>query len=106
MAFVKNIKETFGTDASVAVEADRGDLVQTVLITAGFAVAAILVIAWISSTVAAKGSEISDCIGSSGNFNKGANVKACEPGAEGKGVAAAKTNDGEFSKRFGATATP
>lgn len=99
MAFVKNIKETFGTDAAVAVEADRGDLVQTVLITAGFAVAAILVIAWISSTVAAKGSEISDCIGGAGNFEGKANVEACENNTKASG--AATDNGAEFTKRFG-----
>jgi len=101
MIFVKNIKTAFASDAAVANEADRGDLVQTVLITAGFAVAAILVIAWISSTLAAKGSEIADCIGASGNFAGKANVAACEPtGAKAKGKTAAADADTQYKNRF------
>lgn len=99
MTFVKNMKETFGKDAVVAVEADRGDLVQTVLITAGFAVAAILVIAWISSTVAAKGSQISDCVGGAGNFaSANASADACADNEKGK--TAADKNAEAYGERF------
>lgn len=58
MTFINNIKGAFSTDAS----ADRGSLVETVLLIAGFAVVAILVVSWIGGAIAGQAANVSACI--------------------------------------------
>lgn len=66
MEFIKNIKGAFAAEAS-----DRGDLVQTVLIIAGFAVVAILVVTWIGNAIAGQAANVASCIA---NANHGGTV--------------------------------
>ena len=53
---------------------DSGDLVQTVIIVAGFAVASILLIAAVGSAVNNKGKAAASCISGAGNFVSGSNA--------------------------------
>lgn len=64
MSFIENIKGAFGANA----DADRGSLVETVLIIAGMAVVAILVVTWIGGAIAGQAANVSGCIaGANGN---------------------------------------
>lgn len=58
MSFINNIKGAFASDEA----ADRGSLVETVLLIAGFAVVAILVVTWIGNAIAGQAANVSNCI--------------------------------------------
>lgn len=58
MSFISNISDAFATDET----ADRGSLVETVLIIAGFSIVAILVVTWIGGAIAGQASNVSKCI--------------------------------------------
>jgi len=58
MSFINNIKGAFSSDKA----ADSGSLVETVLIIAGFAVVAILVVTWIGNAIAGQAANVSSCI--------------------------------------------
>lgn len=60
MKFMENIKSVFTSE--ITEDSDRGDLVQTIIITAGFAVAGFLMINWIATAVLDKGHDIADCV--------------------------------------------
>ena len=60
MTFFKNISGAFASDAS----ADRGSTVETVLLIAGFAVIAILVVSWIGGAIAGQAANTAACIAS------------------------------------------
>lgn len=63
MKFMENIKSVFTSE--ITEDSDRGDLVQTIIITAGFAVAGFLMINWIATAVLDKGKDVSHCISTS-----------------------------------------
>jgi hypothetical protein len=93
MTFIDNIRTVFSAD--VADDPDRGDLVQTIIITAGFALAGYLMISWISTAILNKGADIASCIeGSSSSAGAKANSAACA-----KNHASEKSNS--FSKSDG-----
>lgn len=56
-------------------EEDKGDLVQTIIIIAGFAVAAIVIIGGITSTLMNKGEAVAGCISDSNSFVAGDEAK-------------------------------
>ena len=58
MTFINNIKGAFASNES----AESGSLVETVLIIAGFAVVAILVVTWIGNAIAGQAANVSSCI--------------------------------------------
>jgi hypothetical protein len=60
MKFMENIKSVFTSE--ITEDSDRGDLVQTIIITAGFAVAGFLMINWIATAVLDKGHDVSECV--------------------------------------------
>lgn len=63
-------------DGSGKHAADRGDLVQTIIIVAGFAVAAIVAIGGISSVLMAKSEGLAECVSGSTNFTAAGSAKA------------------------------
>lgn len=70
MTFIANIKETFG--AVDETKRDSGDLVSTIIIIAGMAVAAILTINWLSTAVLNSAADAASCIeGSTSGFFAG-----------------------------------
>lgn len=79
-------------------DADKGDLVQTVIIVAAFAVAAIVIVGGISSVVISKGQAAAECINGATNFEQGAQAKTnCETAdtaAQGRGATAITGNFG------------
>lgn len=77
MNFVHNIKSAYvgGND-----ELDRGDIVQTVLIIAGFAIVCILAINWIGSAILNKGADVAACIEGSNTYDSVSSSQACQDG--------------------------
>ncbi len=73
MSFISNIKSAFASDEN----ADRGSLVETVLIIAGFAVVAILVVTWIGGAIAGQASNVSKCIAGANGANVTASQDTC-----------------------------
>ena len=67
--FYTNIKEGFS--ASDSNELDNADIVQTVLLIAGFAIVTILVVGWIGTAVTNKGADVATCIEGSTTFKQG-----------------------------------
>lgn len=60
-------------------EDDKGDLVQTIIIIAGFAVAAVVIIGALSTTLMNKGEAAATCIAGSSTFQSGTAAKEkCE----------------------------
>ena len=47
---------------------DQGDIVQTVLMIAGFAVVAILIVTWVGTAILNKGADASECLEKSGSY--------------------------------------
>lgn len=73
MTFINNIKGAFASETP----ADRGSLVETVLLVAGFAVVAILVVSWIGSAIAGQAANVSACIAGANGSNVTAAQTAC-----------------------------
>lgn len=65
--FLTNIKEGFGADEDL----DRGDIVQTVLLIAGFAIVVIVVVSWIGTAIMNKGADVAVCIEGANTFKPG-----------------------------------
>lgn len=56
-------------------EEDKGDLVQTIIIIAGFAVAAIVIVGGITSTLLNKGEAVAGCISGANSFTAGSDAR-------------------------------
>lgn len=79
-------------------EDDKGDLVQTIIIIAGFAVAAVVIIGALSTTLLNKGEAAAKCISGSSTFQSGTAAKTnCLKADE----AAKKASDGDIAASFG-----
>lgn len=70
MTFINNVRTAFASDAP-SENADRGQLVEMVLIIAGFAIVAILAVNWIGTAILNKGVDVSSCIEGSNTYNSG-----------------------------------
>jgi hypothetical protein len=78
---------------------DRADIVQTVLLIAGFAVVAILVVTWIGSSVLNKGADTANCVETADSYASASNAaNACKAGA-GSNNATFKSDAG-YSSRY------
>lgn len=99
MKFFSNIKEAFATDAVVDTERDRGSLVETLLLIAGFAIATILAVNWLSTALLNKAADISECIEGANTFNSADSTATCE-GADHAGQDSFKDDEG-YKGRFG-----
>lgn len=99
MAFISNIKASFATDAAVDAERDRGDLVQTLLLVAGFAVATLLAVNWLSTSLLNKAADAASCIEGSNTYKSDKGGDNCESvnHAEDNSF----TEDKGYSGRFG-----
>lgn len=73
MTMIKNLKEAFNASEE---SADRGTLVETVLLVAGMAVIAILVVTWIGGAIAGAAADTAECITSSNTYASADNAQA------------------------------
>lgn len=88
-------------------ELDSGDIVQTVLLIAGFAVIAIVVVVWLGSAMLNKAADASACIESSNTYDTAgtsASETACEDG-DGD-IASYKANESYQNRSTGGGGTP
>ena len=72
---IHNIKAAY---ASAGESDDRGDLVSTLIITAGFAIAAILFVNWISTAVTNKAADSAACIEGSNTYAAASSEETCK----------------------------
>lgn len=78
--------------------ADRADIVQTVLLIAGFAVVAILVVGWVGSAILNKGADAANCIEGSSSYSSSSEAEtACAKGA-GSNNSSFKSDNGYTSR--------
>lgn len=101
MAFISNIKASFATDAALEAERDRGDLVQTLLLVAGFAVATLLAVNWLSTALLNKAADASQCIEGSNTYTSGNSASNCESVNHAKQGDNSFKKDGGYTGRFG-----
>lgn len=98
MTFFKNIKEVF--DAS-REEQDRGTLVEQVLIIAGMAVVAILVVTWIGNAIAGKAADTANCITSANSYaNASSTEQNCSSNKNSDTAAKANQDSDGWKSRF------
>lgn len=89
MTFIKNIKDAFAASSD---EQDRGTLVETVIMIAGFAVLAIFVVSLFGNAIAGVGADSAKCITSANTFTSTASAQtACTSGTNAKAADAANT---------------
>lgn len=75
MTMINNIKAAYGTDST---EADRGDVVQFILIVAAMAIVVIVAMSWIGDAVLNKGADVAECVEGSNTYNSASSQNACE----------------------------
>lgn len=94
--FFNNITSAYKADAE---NKDAGDLVQTVIIIAGFAIVSIVVIAFLSKAITNKAADSAECIEGSNSYNAEGSAEKC------KNVNHAKDNsfkkDDTYKSRYG-----
>lgn len=99
--FMNNIIDGFS--AQVSDDQDRGDLVQTVIIIAGFAVVTIAVIGWISTAIFGLGADTAKCLTGVQQFSGTATStqENCENQNHSETANTQITNDQTYAGRFG-----
>lgn len=100
MTFTKNIKEAFGASSD---EQDRGTLVETVLLIAGFAIVAILVVTWIGNAIAGQAADVAECIGGANTYATDAGTAAtnnCTNNDKSQAAQAANVATDGWASRF------
>lgn len=101
MKFIENIRATFAQSFD-GVSDDRGTVVETILMTAGFVVLTLLAVNWISTAALNKAADISGCIEGSNTYtNNNASAENCanqdHSGKDGNSF----QDDSGYKKRFG-----
>ena len=99
--FLSNVREGFAPTNNE--ELDSADIVQTVLLIAGFAVAVILVVGFITTAVINKGADVAQCIEGANVYAKGdAGFEACTKAKNHAETEGNSFKDGEgYQGRFG-----
>ena len=98
MTFINNIKESFAADAVTEIDRDRGDLVQTLILTAGFAIAALTLVNWFSTAILNKAADTATCIEGSNTYKSSNSAEICKNTDHSKDNSFKK--DGAYKGRF------
>lgn len=79
---------------------DSGDVVQTVILIAGFVIVAILVVVWLGTAVLNKGVDAGKCIEGSNTYsgNNASNAAACNGGFADEGNNSFEKSEGYTSR--------
>jgi len=96
MSFLNNIRAAFASDAL----ADQGSLVETVLLIAGFAVVAILVVSWIGSAISGQAANVSACIANANASTVSTTNSTCTADTHGVKNAVSNTISNQKGGRF------
>lgn len=96
---IKNRMEARKHDGTL----DAGDVVQTVILIAGFVIVAILVVVWLGTAVLNKGVDAGKCIEGSNTYSNTNedNAAACAGGTADDGHSF--TDEDEYQDRYGTT---
>lgn len=97
MTFIQNIKDAYGE--KYAAEADSGDLVQTLIIMAGFAIAAVVIVLWLTTSLFNRGADTADCIEGSNTFDPTKTTDACTKSNHSEDNS--YKNDNTYKTRYG-----
>lgn len=96
--FISNIKNAFVAEADE--NKDRGTLVETVIIVAGFALVALLLVQWIGTAILNKGADIAQCI-EGVNLYEGSNDSAENCADANHGATNSFKDDDGYTNRYG-----
>lgn len=95
--FLKNIKDGYSADVE---ELDSADIVQTVLLIAGFALVVVVVVGFLGTSIINKGADVAECIEGANTFKEGdAGYKACKDADHAKENSFKK--DSNYTNRYG-----
>lgn len=98
MKFIGNIRSTFAQSFEESSD-DKGTVIETVMLTAGFVVLALVVVGWLSDSLTNKAKDIASCVeGSKTSINNDADGN-CED--QDAAETSSFKNDDSFKKRFG-----
>lgn len=92
MTFISNVQAAFDNSADEK-DRDSGELVSTIITTAGFAVMGLLAVNWLSTSVLSKAADVGTCITESNNYSKAnstATTTACS--TKSGGISSFKTD--------------
>ena len=96
MPFISNIRDAFASKES----ADRGVLIERVLLIAGFAIVAILAVTWIGNAIAGDAANLAHCVSGANQANERRANDLCRIDIVGTGPAVssqiADGKDGRF----------
>lgn len=76
MHFFENIRQAFS--AELDDNKDRADLVQTVILTAGFAIVSFVIVNFVGTALINKGADLADCIEGSSTYQTEDSIENCE----------------------------
>lgn len=99
MTFIDNIRKCLTSEAVTESERDRGDLVQTLIITAGFAIAALTLVNWFSTAILNKAADAATCIEGSNTYKASDSADICANTDHAKDNSF--KNDSAYKGRFG-----
>ena len=94
--FFENIKSAFVAEDEIK---DRADIVQTMIIIAIFALAAIAISTWITSAAMNKGADIAACIEGSNTYGTTSSTDYCK--SQNHASSDSFKNDSEYKSRYG-----
>ena len=103
--FFNNIESVIAA-SKAQEEQDRADLVQTIIIIAGFAIAAIAIVGWISTALFGIGADTARCITGVQTYGGSAQTTQtnCENQTQAKQADGKITGDAAYKGRFGTSA--
>ena len=102
MVFAENVRGAFA-DAPYDGDEDQADTVETIIIIAGFAVAALAAVGWITTALQNKAADVADCVQGSqayGSQAANSNKTACSS-SHSSNAANSWSNDAAAQSRFG-----
>lgn len=100
MTFVNNIKTSFASTAVADAKNDRADLVQTVLLIAGFAIAALVLVNWLSTAILNKAADAATCIEGSNTYGGSSTESAAKCKAASHSTKNSFTKDSSYAGRY------
>lgn len=85
-------------------ELDRGDLVSTIIMIAGFAIVALLLVNWLGTAILNKGADAAGCIEGANSYNSQQAAQNCQNQNHAENNSFQK--DDGYKGRFGTIALP
>ena len=100
-SFISNIKNAFSIQTSDLEWKDRGGLVDELILIAGFAIAAILFVNWMSTAILNKTADTASCIEGSNAYTSSSSGSETNCKSQDHSKTNSYTNDSGYKSRFG-----